>query len=67
MTKTAWKRQNSIGNFPAKKIPRFLSYHRGPECPPGDLKIINSSLQSTGVKRNWFYKMNHNDKGHMKL
>ena len=48
--KTAWKRQNSIGNFPAKKFRDFRANHRGPECPPGDLNIINCSLQRIGVK-----------------
>ena len=35
ITKTAWKRQNSIGNFPAKKF-SDSEFHRGPECLPGD-------------------------------
>ena len=45
-----WKRQTGTGNCPAKKIPSFLSYHRVPECPPGDLNIISPSLQSVGIK-----------------
>ena len=43
MIKIAWKRQNSIGNFPAKNIRHFwattVALH---ECPLGDLNIINS-------------------------
>ena len=52
--------------FSCQKILSFLSYHYGPECPPGYLNIINSSLRSIAVKL-FFYKMNHHDKGHMKL
>ena len=65
MMKTAWKKQNGIRNFPAKNS-ETSELSPWPECPPGDLNIINSSLQSIGVKL-VLYKMNHHDKGHMKL
>ena len=32
--------------FSCQKIPRFQSHRHGPECPPGDLNIINSGLPS---------------------
>ena len=43
--KIAWKRQNSIGNFPAKNS-EISELPPWPWVSPGDLNIINSSLQS---------------------
>ena len=50
MMKTAWKRQNSGENFPAKKFRDFRVITTASECPLGDSNIINYSLQSIGDK-----------------
>ena len=48
MMKTAWKRQNRIGNFPAKNS-EISEPSPWPWVSPADLNIINSSLQSISV------------------
>ena len=49
MIKTAWKRQNSTGDFPAKisEISELLPW---PRMSHRDINIINCSLLSIGVK-----------------
>ena len=46
---TSWKKENDIGNFPARNF-EISALSPWPLVSPGDLNIINSSLQSIGVK-----------------